>query len=100
MQPDKRRLRFLLFSATIVALSVASLSAQTFGSVTGHITDASGAAVPGAKVTLTNVATNALRITNSTDSGDYTFPDVQPGVYNIRLEQSAFKSAGSTNIQV
>lgn len=94
------RFRFLLSSATLVALSVVSLSAQTFGLVTGHISDPSGAAVPGAKVTFTNVATNALRMTNTTDSGDYTFPDVQPGVYNIRVEQSAFKGTGSNNIQV
>ncbi|HTP35363.1 MAG TPA: carboxypeptidase-like regulatory domain-containing protein, partial [Candidatus Acidoferrales bacterium] len=74
--------------------------AQTFGEVTGHISDPSGAAVPNAKVSLTNVATNAVRTASSTDSGDYTFPAVAPGIYNIRVEQAAFKTVGSNNVQV
>jgi hypothetical protein len=58
-----------------------SLFAQTFGEVTGHISDATGAATPGAKIVLTNVATNAIRETVSTDSGDYTFAAAPPGQF-------------------
>jgi hypothetical protein len=84
----------------IAGLSAIPAFSQTFGEVTGHISDASGAAVAGAKVTLTNVATNAVRTAPTTESGDYTFPAIAPGVYSLRVEQASFKTATSTNIQV
>jgi hypothetical protein len=94
-------MRRLLFVAAMVAgLSAIPVLAQTFGEITGHITDPTGAVVPGAKVTLVNTATNAVRAAVSTDSGDYTFPSVPPGVYIVRVEQPSFKTASATNVQV
>src|ERR1041384_7893938 len=92
--------RFLIISGILAIASRTSLFAQTFGEVTGHISDATGAAVPGAKIYLTNAATNAIRETLSTDSGDYTFAAVAPGTYKIRVEQASFKTTGSSNIPV
>jgi hypothetical protein len=91
--------RFLLPSAMLVVLFAIPLFAQTFGGVTGHISDPSGAAVPGAKISLTNVATNAVRTAVSTGSGDYTFPSVAPGLYAVKVELAAFKTV-SSNVQV
>jgi hypothetical protein len=91
----------LLFAAGIwVVLFVTSLFAQTFGEVTGHISDATGASIPGAKILLTNTATNAVRETVSTDSGDDTFAAVAPGVYNIRVEQKSFRTTSSNQVPV
>jgi hypothetical protein len=87
--------RFLLHSAMLVPLFAIPLFAQTFGEVTGHISDPSGAAVPGAKISLTNIATNAERTTESTASGDYTFPSVAPGLYKVKVEQAGFKTVSS-----
>lgn len=92
--------RWLFVSGMLGVLSTISLFAQTFGEVTGHISDPTGAAIPGARVSLTNPATNAVWETLSTDSGDYTFAAVAPGVYKIRVEQSSFKITGSSNIPV
>lgn len=98
MQAQMRR---ILFSAAILAAAFAvPLHPQTFGEVTGHIQDASGAAVPSAKITLANVATNAVREVVATESGDYTFPSVPPGFYNIRVEQASFKITSTSNVQV
>jgi Carboxypeptidase regulatory-like domain len=97
MLPSLRR---LLISGLLGAVSATPFFAQTFGEVTGHITDASGAAIPAAKVFLTNNATNAIRETVSTDSGDYTFAAVAPGIYKIRVEQVSFKTTGASNVQV
>ena len=69
-----------IFVFMILALWTASLSAQNAGTISGHVSDPSGAVIPGATVTLTNTATNTSRTTVSTGSGDYTFPDVPPGV--------------------
>lgn len=92
--------RVLLASAIFVAVFAIPLHTQTFGEVTGHISDASGAAVPAAKIALTNVATNAVRRAVSTDSGDYTFPAVAPGFYTVRVEQPSFKTSTVNNVQV
>ena len=89
-----------LSAALLAAVFAIPLHAQTFGEVTGHIQDASGAAVPNAKITLTNVATNAVRNVSATESGDYTFPSVPPGFYNIKVEQPSFKLTSTSNVQV
>ena len=91
--------RFLLPSAVLVALFAIPLFAQTSGEVTGHISDPSGAVVPGAEISLTNIATNAVRTALSTGSGDYTFPAVAPGMYSVKVEMAGFKTA-SSNVQV
>jgi hypothetical protein len=91
--------RFLLVSAVLLALCAMPLFAQTFGEITGHISDPSGAAVAGAQISLTNIATNALRTAVSTDAGVYTFPAVAPGLYSVKVEQEGFKTA-SSNVQV
>jgi len=98
MQPGMRR--FITSSAMLVALSAMPLFAQTFGEITGHISDSSGASVPATQITLTNVATNAVRTTSSTASGDYTFPAVAPGFYNIKFEHAGFKTGNINNLQV
>ncbi len=91
---------FLLCSAIFAGLCGTPLFGQTFGEVTGHISDSSGAAVPAATVYLTNVATNAVRTAVSTGSGDYTFPAVAPGFYNVRVEKTSFKNASANNVEV
>src|SRR6266404_5196329 len=73
---------------------------QTFGEITGRVSDVTGAAVPGAIVTLTSVSTNAARSTTSTQSGDYSLPSLPPGMYNVRIEHQGFKAAVSNNVEL
>ena len=73
---------------------------QTFGEVTGRVSDPSGAAVPNAVLTLTSVTTNAVRTSESTSEGFYTFPSVPPGIYNLKAEHPGFKITASNNIEV
>ena len=94
-----RASRFFL-SGALLALGSLSLFGQTLGQITGRITDASGAAVPGVSVTLTNVATNASRSTLSTGDGDYTFPSVPPGIYNVKAEHPGFRVAEAVHVEV
>ena len=61
--------------------------AQTNSStIAGVITDASGAAVPDANVTITDAATSQQRNTQSSPSGEYAFPQLAPGRYEIRVQ--------------
>ena len=84
----------------LVASCAAPLFGQTLGEITGRVADPSGASVPGAVITLINVSTNGVRATTSTSSGDYAFPAVAPGFYNLKTEHPGFKSATSNNIEV
>src|SRR5256712_5090178 len=86
--------------ATLAALSACCLYAQTFGEVTGRVTDPSGAVIPGVSVALTNVNTNAVRNVVTTGAGAYTIPSVAPGFYRLRTELPGFKAAVSEPFEV
>jgi hypothetical protein len=89
----------LLTSFALLILAVPEF-AQTLGEITGRVSDASGASLTGASITLTNISNNAVRTTVSTDSGDYTLPSVPPGFYIIKAEHPGFKSATTNNLEV
>src|SRR5437773_835448 len=93
-------MKTLLVVATLAALSACCLYAQTFGEVTGRVTDPSGAVIPGAAVTLTNVNTNAVRNVVTTEAGAYTLPSIPPGSYRLRTELPGFKAAVSEPFEV
>jgi hypothetical protein len=90
---------FLVF-AFIFASSAARLSAQTFGEISGHIVDSTGAVIPGTNVMLTNVGTGGVRATVSTESGDYTFTAVPVGEYRIQASHASFKTATSNTVKL
>ena len=95
-----RSLKTLLLLAVVASFSAIGLYAQTFGEITGIVTDASGAVMSGASITLTNTNTNAVRKTTATDAGVYTFPSVPPGLYVVKTEVQGFKTGISELFQV
>src|SRR5262249_26461298 len=85
-----------LLLVLVLYLSVQIVSAQTFGEITGEVKDPSGAIVPGASVTATNTATNALRSTITNEAGIYSFPSLIPGFYSVKVELPGFQSVART----
>ena len=79
--------------ATLAAFAgSALLQAQSItGAITGSITDPSGAAVPNAKVTATEVSSNIASETQSDVRGSYSFPSLRPGVYRVEVEATGFR---------
>ena len=75
----------------LLILSPRIQAQSTFGSVVGNVTDASGAAMAGASVTLTNLGTNEKRKENTSTDGLYQFVNVAPGQYSVSIEASGFK---------
>ena len=61
------------------------------GSIAGTVADQSGAAIPGADVTLTNVATNQLRQIKSEPNGDFVFTQILPGTFRLTVSAKGFK---------
>jgi hypothetical protein len=95
---------FLLF---VMVLSICALglgdraSAQVlYGSVTGTVTDQSGAAVPKAHIVATNRATSVKREADADEEGRYRIPDLPPGGYDLAITASGFKPLTLTNLTV
>ena len=70
------------------------------GEITGVVKDAGGAMVPGATITVTNVATNRQRIVTSNAEGVYTAPSLLPGEYRIDVELQGFKSSRRAGVKI
>lgn len=83
--------RIILIGVAGFSLLTSALFAQT-ASVTGRVTDSSGAVIPGANVFIVNVATAQDRTVTTNDAGYYTFSLLQPGRYQIKVEHQGFKS--------
>src|SRR5437899_1702243 len=71
-----------------------------FGSVSGTVTDQSGAGVPKAHVTLINKATGVQRESDADESGHYTITDVPPGNCDLKVTASGVKPLTQTNLRV
>nr|WP_158794921.1 TonB-dependent receptor [Granulicella sp. L60] len=100
--PDPRRRRYsalhcgLLFILTL--LWGPSLFGQGItGSITGTVTDASGASVAGATVMVRQIDTNAIHTVVSSDVGSYTVPQLPPGGYSVRVDKPGFEAFQKDN---
>jgi uncharacterized membrane protein len=82
-------------------LAAATSFGQTFyGSIVGSVRDASSAAVPQAKVTLTNLGTAEHRTAETDSNGGYEFVNLVPGQYKVEVEKSGFRRFSRDSITV
>jgi len=88
--------KMLLIS--IAAMSLPLMAQQGRGSVSGTITDATGAAVPDATVRIMNAGTNAVFSTASNGEGYFTAPALQVGSYSVSVEKQGFKRINRSGI--
>src|SRR3954447_15466759 len=73
-----------------ISLSLAMAQSER-GTITGTIRDASGASIPGAKVTLTNTETGLVFVNSANEAGDYTVPQLSVGTYTVHIEKDGFR---------
>ena len=92
--------RIAPFLALLALTSIGVWAQSTQGGVHGAVTDASGAAVPNAKVTLTNLGTSEARTATTNSAGFYDFSNVVPANYSIVAESTSFKKFERTNVIV
>ena len=90
----------LLCVCLLAAVSAACLTAQdVFATIGGTILDPTGAAVPNAKVTVTNTDRNqVIRTVTSDVNGVYSAPLLPVGTYSVKVEVSGFKTETRTGI--
>ena len=70
------------------------------GSLLGTVTDTSAAVVPAATVTITETNTNLTRSAPTNANGNFTFPNLEPGVYRVRIEHEGFRSTVRDRVDV
>jgi hypothetical protein len=74
--------------------------AQGYGSITGTVSDATGAVLPGAEVRAIQVSTALVVRTTTTAEGVYVFPSLEPSVYNVSVSHPGFESYTEKGLQV
>src|SRR5690349_24508300 len=92
-----------LFGSVLLVVSMGTtvVEAQlTRGTISGTVTDPSGAVLPGARVTITNQATGLVRSATASDDGLYRVPALEPGLYTVRFELDGFQTRENKNIEV
>ncbi len=91
----------LLLSALVLGSICSIAVAQSVNSrVSGIVKDTAGAVVPGAKVTLIDVATKDQKETNTNEDGGFTINEVRPGTYSVVVEGTGFKKLNVTEVEV
>jgi hypothetical protein len=79
--------RIALFAITLIG---AAGYAQSTATLSGRVTDPSGAVVPQARVTVVGLATGVNRVSTSDPEGNYTIPSLQPGNYSVSVQATGF----------
>jgi hypothetical protein len=92
---------FIGFLFLILGLALAQPSfGQTFGEITGVVTDSTGGVVVNATVTVVNPQTNATRTATTNGSGNYAFPALLPGTYDVKVAAQGFQSEVRNGVQL
>jgi hypothetical protein len=95
-----RKFEGLLALVLVIGCAAAASSQTTLGRLAGSVLDATGAALPGATVTLTNENTNEVRTTTAGDNGAYAFPQLPAGNYKVEFSLQGFKTASYTQVGI
>src|SRR3984893_4407134 len=98
----KKALAMGVFMALIFYLftSIPARAQVTGATLSGTVTDASGAAVPNAQVSIKNTATGLTRDVTTDSAGYYTIPNIVPGVYEVRVSAKGFSTALQSNLNL
>ena len=100
MSAPKRALYIFWFAVLATWLASPAFAQITTGSILGVVADDSGARIPGAKVTVTNMDTGVERSISSDDAGRYRAPNLTLGQYEVKAETAGFRTAVRHGIQL
>jgi hypothetical protein len=92
--------RWLLLFSLGLFLTITAFASGPTGTITGTVTDPSGAVVPKARITVRSEATNAVRDAETNDDGDYTVALLPPGRYQVTAESKGFRKSIFSDVTV
>src|SRR5437763_2016077 len=99
--PTKQRLIVLTLLASLLIACVAvspAAAQQVTASITGQVTDPTGAPIPGAKVTATDTQRGTPYTTTTNAEGRYSVSNLAVGTYNVKVENQGFQTATQSNL--
>jgi hypothetical protein len=91
------RLVFLVVAIAVLSAEVLG-QGETTSAIVGQATDATGAVVPGATVTVTSHDTGSKRSAKTDEAGRFNFPHLKPGSYAVRIEAQGFEPQEADNV--
>ena len=86
--------------AAFVVLPPPAASQVLYGSITGNVSDQTGAALAGAKVAVTNSETGVVKTTTTDERGAYLLTDLQPGLYAVTMEAAGFRLLSQKGVRL
>ncbi|HEX6732711.1 MAG TPA: carboxypeptidase-like regulatory domain-containing protein, partial [Pyrinomonadaceae bacterium] len=99
-RPKSSALPYLALLVFLFILVPNALAQVLYGSLVGNVTDSNGAAIPGAKVDITNVATGVVTTISTDDRGAYSANDLQVGIYKVSISRASFKTTVNDNLRI
>ncbi|MBA3601938.1 MAG: carboxypeptidase regulatory-like domain-containing protein, partial [Acidobacteria bacterium] len=95
-------IKFLVTAIFCLLLAISNTSAQSTvtGGIRGAVTDPQKAIVPNATITATNVGTNQAQTVTSDENGTFVINNLQPGTYNVLVNQSGFGNFNAQSVVV
>src|SRR5438445_6637469 len=100
MLSERKLSAHTLAALLLISFAVGTIHAQVTATVSGRVEDASGAAVPGASVTVTSLETGAGRTATTNETGTYRVLSLPVGRYEVKAELAGFKSALQTSVNL
>src|ERR1017187_8415579 len=92
-------MQLLILSVSLLAIRPpAQAQGETTSAIVGSVTDPTGAAIPGAAVTVTNIENGLKRFVKTDDSGRFGFPQLKPGTYSVKAEADRFEAQRNNNV--
>jgi hypothetical protein len=92
--------RLLTIALALVFAARPAAAQVLYGSITGNVTDQTGAALPGATVEVVNTQTGVVKTATTDERGAYLLTDLQPGVYSVTIEAPSFRPMSQKDARV
>ncbi len=96
----KRKIFYILTFVALFLVTLSQLMGQDVGTLTGTVTNAAGARVPQANITIKSNSTGFSQSVITDATGNFTISSLPPGTYNITVEVSGYKRLSQENVQI
>jgi hypothetical protein len=100
MRITPKHASLLLTALAVFFFAQPGWSQAVYGNIVGTVEDSTGAIVPGAKVTITDVAKGTTNTYTTNESGNFNATHLIPGTYNVRVEAANFKASETKDVRV
>src|SRR4051812_40930982 len=100
MRSNPKYASLLLAVFTVIFCAPTTFAQAVYGNIVGTVEDSTGAIVPKAKVTITDLAKGTTNEYTANDTGNFTATHLIPGTYKVRVEAPSFKAYEARDVRV